>query len=85
MKITVSELRAFLEDMEEDGAGEFEIRIATQSNYPLQGNLENYCYSARRKMVYLAGNGTDYGTGAEWETDRGYNMDEYEDPEDYDD
>lgn len=39
MKITVNDLLALLEEAEQDGLGDAEVRIATQPNWPLQFRL----------------------------------------------
>jgi len=37
--MTLSELKAALEELEEAGYGDFEVRLATQPTYPLQSSI----------------------------------------------
>ena len=75
--VTVSELKAYLEGLEEEGFGGFEVRLTTQSSWALEGQIDNFCHSERRKTVYLAGNGTEYGSEAVWEIEQGCNLDDF--------
>lgn len=73
--VTVADLKAYLEELEEEGFGDFEVRLTTQSSWALEGAIDNFCHSERRKEVYLAGNGTEYGNEAVWEIEQGCNLD----------
>ncbi len=61
----IERLQELVEDHE---AGEWDIEIAQQPNYPLVGFLEAISFDSEEKKIYLASaNATEYGKRAMWE------------------
>ncbi len=63
--MTVTDLKERLEEYEEAGFGDADIRIAQQPSYPLAGRLEGVCRIG--KNIWIAsGAATEYGPRAAW-------------------
>jgi hypothetical protein len=67
--VNLEELIERLQELVEDHeAGEWDIQIAQQPNYPLVGFLEAVSFNPEKKEIYLASaNATEYGKRAMWE------------------